>query len=262
VEIGIGKRVFCMKKVLDKAKNISNIVCVGDVHGKTKELGFRIRERYKISDSIIILCGDIGLGFNRQGYHKAEMDNLNRILKKNNNVMFVIRGNHDDPAYFDGRIVCGDWSRIALVSDYTVIENKDRRILCIGGGISVDRTQRTVGRSYWKDEIAVYDEKKLAKAGFVNIVCTHTSPAMCMPRTKIGIEGWLLRDLELEKDVDAERKVFSDVFEYLKVSLPVGHLQHWVYAHFHISYSEQLEGCFFRAIDELEFYQIPLTWIE
>jgi len=28
-------------------------------------------------------------------------------------------------------------------------------------------------------------------------------------------------------------------------------------AHFHMSHSEQIDGCLFRAIDELEFYQIP-----
>ena len=47
--------------IFEKAKNFVKIIAVGDVHGKTNELGFRIKERYKISDSIIILCGDIEL---------------------------------------------------------------------------------------------------------------------------------------------------------------------------------------------------------
>ena len=246
-----------MKNVLDKARNLNNIICVGDVHGNTKEVGFRIRERYKITDSIFILCGDIGFGFNKQGYHKKEMDYLNRILEKTNNVMFFVRGNHDDPAFFDGRIAFGEWSHIALVPDYTVVESKCKRILCIGGATSVDRTSRKLGTEYWKDEVAVYDVLKLANAGLVNVVCTHTAPAMCNPQTKIGIEGWIKDDSELENDVNTERKVFTDVFNYLKTTLPVDFLQHWIYAHFHFSHSEIIEGCNFRLLSELEFYQIP-----
>ena len=36
-----------MKKVLDKAKELNNIICVGDIHGKTGELGFKL-EFYQI----------------------------------------------------------------------------------------------------------------------------------------------------------------------------------------------------------------------
>ena len=242
--------------ILEKAKNFDKIVAVGDVHGKTKELGFRIKERYKIEDSIIILCGDIGFGFHKPAHHKAEFDNINRICKKLNNLVFIIRGNHDDPDYFNGKKTCGEWSNVILIPDYTVIETKNFRSLCVGGGISIDRIIRKQGESYWKDEIPIYNEKRLKEIENIDFVFTHASPNFCDPVLKDGIKGWLKQDWQLEVDCDDEREVFTKIFNYFSSNNNI--IKWWVYGHYHLSRTQKCGDTKFRAIDELEFFEIPI----
>jgi len=244
--------------IFNKANQYENIVAVGDVHGKTNELAFRIKERYKIHDSIIILCGDIGFGFNKPNYHKAEFDKINRICRKQNNLVFAVRGNHDDPDYFNGKKTCGEWSNVKLIPDYTVIETKNHRSLCVGGAVSVDRLIRIkAGREgYWKDEIPIYNKKRLEEIGNIDFVFTHSAPHFCEPVLKTGIKEMLKEDRLLEVDTDDERQVFTKIFDYLTSNINI--IKWWVYAHYHMSRTQNCNGSKFRAIDELEFFEIPI----
>jgi len=157
------------KNIIEKAKEYDRIVAVGDVHGKTNELAFRIKERYKIQDSIIILCGDIGFGFNKPNYH---------------------------------------------------------------------------------------NEKRLKEIENIDFVFTHAAPDFCEPILKDGIKGWLRKDWELEVDCDYERQVFTKIFNYLSSNNTI---KWWVYGHYHLSRTQYYNNSSFRAIDELEFFEIPLS---
>lgn len=237
--------------ILKKTKNYSNIVAVGDVHGKFGELGYRIRELYKITDSIIVLCGDIGMGFHKYNYYVDEFKKLNNIAKKNNNLIFGVRGNHDDPEYFNGTF---GFSNIFLVTDYTVLETKENKILFVGGGISIDRIYRTLNKSYWENEFPVYDEEKLKSVGDIDIIITHSAPSFVYPLTKDGIKKWLMYDTNLEKDCNNERLVFDKIYDFLKKQNKPP--KYWIYGHYHMSFVEKYETTNFKVVDELEFYQI------
>lgn len=65
---------------------------------------------------------------------------LNKTLKKNNVYYYWIAGNHDDREIFDNQLI--DTKYIVAVPDYSIIQFKDKNILCISGGISVDRYYR------------------------------------------------------------------------------------------------------------------------
>ena len=57
-----------------------NIYAVGDLHGKFETLKWFIKQN-DIQDSIIICCGDIGLGFNKpSGDEQALKKAFSKIL--------------------------------------------------------------------------------------------------------------------------------------------------------------------------------------
>ena len=139
-----------------KFNNIEGIVFVGDVHGEWRTLGYKAVEQYQLEHYVIVQLGDFGIGFNSEQYNKTELKRLNTKLKKKNNHLVAIRGNHDDKSYFNNEY-SKSYPNIHLVSDYTVIEILcdisefddgikstciNVNILCIGGGLSVDRTER------------------------------------------------------------------------------------------------------------------------
>ena len=86
-----------MKKyVYSEAKQV--VVC-GDIHGAFETLVYKACVQYSMTDTVIIVAGDCGFGFERPNYYTTLYNRLaGRLCKANNWVVFV-RGNHDDPSY-------------------------------------------------------------------------------------------------------------------------------------------------------------------
>lgn len=67
---------------------------VGDIHGHFDIIKNQIKT-YKITDSVIIFAGDIGLGFEKTEHYKQIFPKLNKVMKTQGNVLLFVRGNHD-----------------------------------------------------------------------------------------------------------------------------------------------------------------------
>ena len=93
-----------------------------------------------ITDSLIIVAGDCGFGFHKASYYDMLYKRLAPKLRTQGNIIFFVRGNHDDPDYFDGKTFVKKYMR--CVADYTVVSVAGRNILCVGGAISIDREPR------------------------------------------------------------------------------------------------------------------------
>ena len=240
-------------KIKEIAKTLNQIVAVGDIHGAFNGLGYNIK-MYNLTNSVIVLCGDVGVGFYKHNFYVQIFRKLNTILKKNNCVLFCVRGNHDNPEYFDGSFF---GSNYMLVPDYTIIETIDKTLLFIGGAVSIDRIDRINDKrkiTYWEDEIPVYDEDKLNAINKVDYIFTHSCPNFTYPTTKYNISDWLERDVGLNSDIDKEREVFTKVWENLKnrgIS-PIG----WFYGHYHQSHFEYIDKTLFKLCDIMEFFDI------
>ena len=61
-------------------------------------------------------------------------------MNQANNWIVFVRGNHDNPAYFDGATFY--YKRFIAVPDYTILQACNHTILCVGGAISIDRIYR------------------------------------------------------------------------------------------------------------------------
>lgn len=244
-----------------------NVIIAGDIHGDFDALVDKCCLQYKMTDTLIIVAGDCGFGFQRPDYYENMYKKLSKQLAKANNWLVFVRGNHDNPAYFDGKQV--NHKRWKAVPDYSVLKACGHTILCVGGAISVDRTYRLsemYGMTviieedrrlevayYWPDEKPVYDEEKLDaidKVCAVDVVVSHTAPSFCELISHQGIQNWLTKDEDLLQDIKAERKVMDSIQAYLYAhSHPV---DQWYYGHFHQSWHSEIDGVKYNMLDSLE----------
>ena len=219
----------------------------GDIHGEWNELYKQVK-KFQLSECNLIICGDIGLGFEEDFKTIKSLNYHNNQFANKNIHVYLVRGNHDNPSWYVPTFI-DKFSHIHILPDYTVLENSTDKILCIGGGISVDRSTRKIDKSYWLDEVVYKDEKILNSLTDITIVVSHSSPSFVQPLTKGGIEYWLKKDETLEKDVDDDRKTFDDIFNILKQNNP---LKKWYYGHFHMSHKETVNGVDFKLLNILE----------
>lgn len=245
---------------------MNNFIVIGDTHGNHRFIMNRIKN-LDIRDTTLLHVGDFGIGFNNHMTDKSDMRKLNNLLDIHNNQMYVIRGNHDNPNYFDGS---WDYTNLHLVPDYTVINVNGDNILMVGGAISVDRRSRlfemqkatTQGRDielYWFDEPFVLDEEKLKTIKGVRYVITHTMPDFIPPHNKIdGNFGYLVEDFarddnKLKEDLIKEREDVTKMYEILKEN---NYIDKWVGGHFHRHNAMYYEDTDFVILDINEFYEI------
>ena len=221
------------------------ILYLGDIHGAFKKIKNKI-QRLNIGNNedvtYIVQVGDFGIGFHTKS-DLHQLQNLNNFFASRNIIMIAIRGNHDDPLFFQGNHI---YSNLHLVPDYTVMELHGIKHLFVGGAVSIDRTWRlkkdqeeasygSHQRSYWLDEIFVLDEEKLKDITDIEVVITHTAPELCYPDNRGGygkfVEEWIPYDSDLTKDLDAERVAMTKMFDILKQN--GNYVKNHLYGHFH-----------------------------
>lgn len=232
------------------------VFVVGDIHGQFKQLIYELK-RKKISDSLIIIAGDIGLGFESPiHYDNVYNGDMKKYLEGNNVVVLAVRGNHDDPKYFNGDLKL-DFPNFKTVPDYTTISTDCGRILCIGGATSIDRQYRKdmqLGRKnklYWENEAVILSEEHFLSITLpVDYIVTHTCPHFCYPNDKNQLDYWAVFDDKLLDDVNSERMTMSNIFLYIQET--VGLPKKWFYGHFHEYHEETIKGVEFVMLPNIE----------
>ena len=262
-----------LKKLMNYTVELNNIYIFGDLHGRFGDVIFNIK-KYDIKDSILIYCGDIGIGFHKKEYYDNIFKKINKLCRERNIYIFFIRGNHDDPSYFNSGLY--KTGRVITVHDWSVIKTINHNILCVGGAISIDRTYRKmrmngdmilknrynssdIRKEYWGDEAPYIDKDILYNLKNIDIVCTHTCPNFCYPHTKEGIIKYLISDPLLEQDIDNERNIMTNIYNTLKENN--NPLKYWIYGHYHQHYIEIIDNIRFVLLDmhmsnAVDFYNI------
>lgn len=94
------------------------LVC-GDIHGEFKTLLYELK-RKQIEDAVVLVAGDCGIGFEKPAYYEQLYKKLELTLVKLNCMLILMRGNHDNPDYFENRLI--DYPRMKTIPDYCVIQ--------------------------------------------------------------------------------------------------------------------------------------------
>ena len=240
------------------------VLVSGDIHGDFKLLVYNLCIRYGCTDTLLIVAGDCGFGFEKPGYYEIVYNTVADRLRKANNWVVFVRGNHDDPSYFAGEKI--NHTRWRTVPDYSVITAASHSLLCIGGATSIDRSFRMKQRNryhakpvscYWPDEAPIFKPEEIESIPAeirINTVITHTAPSFCELTSHSGMESWAQEDPSLIDDVAAERATMDQIYLHIKNQ---GHpVQKWFYGHFHQSWNGLIEGIQFSMLDIMEFKEI------
>lgn len=207
-----------------------------------------------VKGSLIVVLGDSGFGSTSEEKIIKFFTDKNKILAYNNVSIVFIRGNNDDPSYFDGEKI--DFSNIKAVPDYSILETKDKNILCVGGAISADRMwkreqeKRVSKKLFWESEAPVFNPELIKEAvdnfKHIDYVFSHSAPSFL----NIGIDmsnikDWEEKDKDLKNDIENERTCMDKVFETLRDngSKPL----FWGFGHFRNELSEKRSNTIFAS---------------
>lgn len=221
----------------------------GDIHGEVSGL-VRNAVNRGISCADILVVGDFGAGFGRPKSMDVAYGKVKAALEKNDICIYTVRGNHDDPAFFDGK---HDYERLHFLPDHYIIELCGKKIYPIGGAVSADidlvdpltrKSRRMVNdalvrygsskRVWWPDEAPVQiavGSVPSASSGILlptelpetaDIVVSHDAPLSFDPPL---VRADYVRDETWQKIVES-RKYLDDILSQVKPSL-------WFYGHYH-----------------------------
>jgi len=82
------------------------IVICGDIHGDFEEMMFKLCVQYGMTDTLLIVAGDCGFGFERPGYYEQIFTKVSRRLTKANNWIAMIRSLIPPRRLATGRMRC------------------------------------------------------------------------------------------------------------------------------------------------------------
>ena len=82
-----------------------SLVICGDIHGEFVPLVYEMCIRYGMHDTLVIVAGDCGFGFEKPSAYDQVFRRIEKRLAQNNCWIAMVRGNHDDPAYYGDPIL-------------------------------------------------------------------------------------------------------------------------------------------------------------
>jgi DNA repair exonuclease SbcCD nuclease subunit len=207
-------------------------------------LNIRIPDGYDV-----IGMGDHGFGFGKASYAidnaKSHLDRINNLCKKLNITLYLIRGNHD--ATYD-EIWKSEYSNVLLIKNSALgIFPNGKKVLFVGGGVSVDRYVRKEGNDYWKDEIT--PEFEINEN--CDIMFSHDCPEHFNHSTHSlpNHYGWYCdRDVTLIDDCLKQRLHMTDIAKRANVKTCFS-------GHFHNNIRQQIDGVYYRCLDINELFE-------
>jgi DNA repair exonuclease SbcCD nuclease subunit len=231
------------------------LVVIGDIHGNFDGLISKIAF-YGLKNCTIIQLGDFGLGFSPEHKEKARLKYLNKYFKLSNITFYAIRGNHDDPSYWDNAEKY-NLSNLTLLKDYETIIVNDKKILAIGGALSIDRSRRKFGKTMFSGEGVNYSAEKLKSFTDINIVVTHTAPPFITQFLDgADMDFWYMQDENLKEDLLKEQYIMTNIYQDLKLQ---NNITDWFFGHFHMTKFIEHEGVSFRVVDIDEIFELRET---
>lgn len=223
----------------------------GDIHGEWKELVWTLTVKYGITEADVVVLGDFGIGFDNSmpGLYKR----TEKRLEEADIVIHALRGNHDDPEFFNGE---HDYPRLKFLKDSTVYTFcGDKKALILGGACSTDITWRlkenqelaSKGKStrvWWPGE----DIKKTPIKDLpsrVDLILSHEAPLSFDP---VLIRMTETPEYQYEKIKDS-RKYLEEVFNEVWCD-------RWYYGHYHNHYLGTTGRTSWRGLGIMEIVEV------
>ncbi len=243
--------------MIEIKEGITNLFIVGDIHGEFTKLVHDITFIHKLKNSVIIVAGDSGFWYHKPGYYERIWYRLKKRLDAANNMLLCVRGNHDNPWYYDPANWSG-YDRWKTVQDHEILDILGKKILCIGGATSVDQEHRhqwnnkeerrgSDRRIWWKHERPnKIQESHLPNK--VDIIISHEAPIQIGPVIYRSED----MDLDIYRNICEDRDYLGMVLQELKP-------KHWYFGHYHNSFSGTFGPTLYHGLSIGELIE---NWIE
>lgn len=181
---------------------------------------FKTRGNGRYDNSVIFISGGAGFGTKDDDFFGEVLGKINNISKQNNSYVIIVRGSKDDPSYFTEHKF--DLSNVKLVPDYSVVRMKGFDVLCVGGGLTIDRQWRIeqgkrLGKTlYFEGCRSVFDDKSLSDVlNDFKIACVVTTDAPTFVPPSIDLSNsskWVANDKDIISDMTAQRLVMDRIY--------------------------------------------------
>lgn len=222
----------------------NQVILQGDTHSSEATYAF-LRDDVS-SGSDYVHLGDVGLGFGDMSYSVSNansyLQRYSKLCVEKDIISYLIRGNHDNPDVWK----LDNHPNVILIQDGDIATFPNgKRVLFLGGGISVDRCVRRIDFSYWVNEYTT----PLKTVENADIVFSHDAPEQFNHSTDtlwVHFDWAIKKDPELLEDCYKQRKLVGDLVAMSGATVIYN-------GHFHNSLREEKDGVFCRClnIDEL-----------
>lgn len=214
-------------------KNYKYVCIQGDLHSDFNAVVHFLNTQ-DLDGCLIINVGD----FNMFGKNE-QLDELNRYLGLRESHIIVVRGNHDNPSFFNNSKL---YENMTFIEDYTVVVANELNILCVGGAISIDRLRNRLGIDYFESEKFVLKDVEESR---VDVVITHTAPNLVWPFIQGElVANYALVDETLVSELNEERMLVNLLYEQVKNR----GVKQWFYGHFHTDYVTYIGNLRFQCL--------------
>ena len=232
------------------------IIAIGDVHGKFDQLIAKMETILDGNTGVnFVQLGDFGLGFEQPFRDWNTLDPINELLRQSDSMMYVIRGNHDNPAFwYKG---CGyHFSNIKFVPDDSILTIEDKVCYFAGGAVSIDRSRRRQGIDYWCGEEYRPDPVLYLGDNKVDILFTHDVYHLCSPysiQRSESVKYFVPMDENLVEDLERSQSVIQKLYYDIIKTNPNFV---WYHGHYHESHVTNNNEQITHSLSELEFKEV------
>ena len=259
------------KKRLEEARNQPQEVGGGGLFRRAPRanMSFEVKMSKKdypwnstYDNSVIIVSGNGGIGLKSKQYYDETFGKLEKVLADNNCYLLFVRGNSDDPSYFENRLI--DFDHIKTIPDYSVIVLKTFNCLCVGGSYSIDKEWKLAQeeefgkKSYWENEAPIMDENQLdeiLKEFKISCVITSTSPSFVYPSANsFKNSKWFSSNKENMRNFTNERKIMDKLYEKILDNDSKPFI--WAYGRFKMGNTNKVNDIAFLSLQQYQILSV------
>lgn len=202
--------------------------------------------------SALVILGDYDV------HSASDIDELRELLTVYPIDYYLLRGNHDNPVYWQDRGIAPLFENpyFHLLEDVDCLRWNNIKFLTVNGAISVDRTcvRHDMGNCWPKEEPVPTDAIKQIGAlikdhGTFDVLLSHTGIISGKTIKSEFTKSFASTDETLLGDLEEEKKLMQ------KIQIASGVKEHY-FGHFHTSWTGEEYGIDCRCLDICELTQL------
>ncbi len=227
---------------MHKIPDSHNLYLMGDYHKNPVKLSGNLKAMS--ANASLIILGDY------DAHRAQDLVDLASIAKKHQVVMYLMRGNHDNPQYWQDRSVAEvlETPWLKLLNDVDSLQYRELKLITVSGAVSVDRTcVRFDDGNCWPKEEGIPKDSinQVKELGECDILLTHTGNPDTHSTKNDFIDSYASTDETLIEDIKAERKLVQ------QLQIASGCSKHY-FGHFHQNWTGEQFGVDVRCLDICE----------